>query len=354
MADRMRMAICLAFMAAVTCAACGSDSTGNTVDASGKWPYGFDAGGSRRGGGEARTWNDIGPEDGRIPADSFSPPQDQTRLVDTPAVEDIPSPPEWLPEDVGCIPGTQCYDQEYKIMGSMLTIIVDGQAYNPDWWLIDVLPPQGKTVPVTFKSNGFNQLTLVDVFLAPGASPFIKFEWVSSGLPAGLPLTLMPGEQAEGQIVYQPQDNSSAQSATLTVWSSDPDHLLRTVLFKPKEPGPDIELPLSAVNYGCGNYCFGQGFVIENAGNEDLVIQSTQFEKPSGEWSTPDAPPAGTTLPPKEAPGYAPFQFTLDYCDGDGNYDNDSNQFLIYSNDPDENPAAINLNVMLPTQCPNR
>ena len=292
--------------------------------------------------------SDVGAaEDGALPRN------DAPRLTDAHrGIPDLPPPQEYLAEDAGCIPGTKCYENQYKIMGSLLNIIVDDQAINPEWYLLDVLPPNGMTVKVSVKSSGFNQLNLVDAFIEPGGNPFITFQWTTPGLPGGLPMVLMPGETAEGQITYQPQGDPPPNPSVFTVWSSDPDHLSRSVTFKARESGPDIELPYSAVNYGCGNYCFGHEFVIENAGNKDLVIQSTQFENQSGEWSVQGPPASGTTLPPKGAPGYAPIGFVIDYCDGDGNYNNDSNQFLIHSNDPDESPAAIHLNVMLPNQCP--
>ncbi len=270
------------------------------------------------------------------------PPTDDTEL---------PPAPDYLPADVGCIPGTLCYEQENKIMGSMVSVILDEQAYNPDFFLFNILPPDSKTITFTIKSNGFNQLKLVDVFLATGGNPAITMEWVSPGLPGSLPLDLFPGESVAGKLHYQPNASTPSTPSLFTIWSSDPDHPARTIVLKPKEQGPDIELPVSAVNFGCGNYCFGQEFTIENAGNQDLVIQSAQFQKNSGEWSA-QGPGAGTVLKPSGTPGYAPLALTLDYCDVDGNYNNDSNVYQIFTNDPDENPANIHLNVMLPNQCP--
>lgn len=326
---------------------CGGD--GVSIDDSGGSGSYFPAKDSGTRGADG-AWR---PGDSGGATDVLTPRVDAPILTDTPRMQpDVPVAPDYLPEDAGCVPGTKCYENEYKIMGSLLNIIVDAQAINPDWYLLDVLPPNGMTVKVVVKSAGFNQLNLVDTFMEPGGNQFISFQWTTPGLPAGLPLVLMPGETAEGQVIYEPQGDPPANPSVLTVWSSDPAHLSRSVVFKARESGPDIELPYSAVNYGCGNYCFGQEFVIENAGNKDLVIQSTQFEKPSGEWTVQGPPSAGTTLPPKGSPGYVPLGLVLDYCDGDGNYTNDSNQFLIYSNDPDENPAAIHLNVMLPDQCP--
>jgi hypothetical protein len=263
--------------------------------------------------------------------------------------------PEDLEEgDVPCVPGTVCYKKTYRIMGSMLVIIVDEAAYNPDWYLIDVLAPQGKTFNVRFKSQGLNQLKLVKAFLAPGGNPFISMKWVSPGYPDLMPVEIQPRQDAVAQIVYQPQGDPPPNPTVLTVWSSDPDFPVRTVTFKAKESGPDIELPLSAVNFGCGSYCFARAFAIENGGNKPLTIQSSKFEKASGEWSLQGTIAPGSTLPPKGQAGYQPIQFELNYCDADGNYTNDSNWYLIYSNDPDENPAKIHLNVMLPDQCPNR
>lgn len=303
--------------------------------------------------------------DGRLVVDDVAPAKDvqTTPGLDVPVLQDLQwgpeggpvadqqSGPDYLPADVGCIPGTKCYENEWKIMGSSVIIVVDEEAYNPDWYFFDVLPPSSKTITFSIKSNGFNQLNLVDAFLAPAGNPAISMEWTTAGLPASLPLVLLPGESVAGLVHYQPNNATPATPSVFTVWSSDPEHLVRTVLLKPKEQGPDIELPISAVNYGCGNYCFGQDFAIENAGNKDLVIQSTSFEKASGEW-TAEAPGPGNVLPPKGTPGYAPLLLTLSYCDADGNYSNDSNVFQIFTNDPDENPAKIHLNVMLPDGCP--
>ncbi len=270
---------------------------------------------------------------------------------DVAVVADVASGPDYLPADVGCIPGTKCYEDDWKIMGSSVIINMNEEAYNPDWYLFDVLPPASKTITFSIKSTGFNQLNLVDVFLASGGNPAISMEWTSPGLPASLPQVLQPGESVTGKLHYQPDNGTPATPSVFTVWSSDPDHLVRTVLLKPKEQGPDIVLPISAVNFGCGNYCFGQDFSIENAGNKDLIIQSTAFEKVGGEW-TADAPGPGTVLSPKGMPGYSPLLLSLNYCDVDGNYSNDSNVFQIFTNDPDENPAKIHLNVMLPDGCP--
>lgn len=301
---------------------------------------------------------DIGPFQGQD--STTGPGQDAVSLSDTLNGLDLPFDPEdnatggpdYLPADVGCIPGTLCYENQYKIMGSMVSIILDEQAFNPDFFLFDILPPQSKTITFTIKSNGFNQLNLVDAFLATGGNPAISMQWTTAGLPGSLPLVLQPGEAVAGTITYQPNASTPSTPSQFTVWSSDPDHLSRTVVLKPKEQGPDVELPVSAVNFGCGNYCFAQEFSIENAGNQDLVIQSTGFQNPSGEWTATVAPAPGTVLKPAGSPGYAPIPITLDYCDQDGNYTNDSNVFQIFSNDPDENPANIHLNVMLPNQCP--
>jgi hypothetical protein len=315
--------------------------------------------------GRTDTGNHRSSDTGTRVDDSGEQPRQDLVVPDTSGLDpdgveqpDVSSVPDYLPEDVGCVPGTKCYEDEYKIMGSMVTIIVDAQAFNPEWYFLDVLPPQTKSVSITIKSNGFNQLTLVDAFLETASNPSISLQWTTPGMPGGLPLTLFPpgkGEptQVEGILTYAPNQTTPATPAVLTVWSSDPDHLSRSVVFKPKEQGADIELPISAVNYGCGNYCFGQQFVIENAGNQALVIQSTSFANPSAEW-TVQAPTPGTSLPPKGSPGYAPINLTIDYCDSDSYYVNDSNEFNIFSNDPDENPATIYLNVMLPDQCPNR
>ncbi len=294
-----------------------------------------------------------------LPDGQTVPDPDLPTLHDGPAeegtvlpVEDLFSGPDYLPEDVGCIPGTKCFENEWKIMGSSVIIVMDEQSYNPDWYLFDLLPPASKTITFSIKSNGFNQLNLVDVFLAQGGNPAISMEWTTAGLPGSLPMVIQPGDSVAGKIHYQPNAGTPATPSVFTVWSSDPDHLERTVLLKPKEQGPDIVLPISAVNFGCGSYCFAQDFAIENAGNQNLVIQSTSFEKQSMEWSQTQVPAPGTVLPPKGTPGYAPIAITLDYCDTDGNYQNDSNAFQIFSNDPDENPAKIYLNVQMPDICP--
>jgi hypothetical protein len=338
--------------------ACGGDD-GAPLEADGttfnnKWDSGTGPGDVQTLPDGAPVVPDAGPDEDLpfVPTDAVGP------LTDGLSPPDVPAGPDYLPADAGCIPGTKCYEDEFKIMGSTVMIVVDGQAMNPDWYFLDVLAPQSKTVKIVIKSTGFNQLTLVDAFLAAGGNPAISFAWTTPGLPGDLPITLYPPNkeglhEVEGLLTYAPNLDTPAWPSVFTVWSSDPGHLQRTVVFKPKEQGPDIELPISAVNYGCGNYCFGQQFTIENAGNQNLVIQSTQFEKPSGEWSA-QAPAPGTMLPPKGSPGYAPLNLTIDYCDADGNYTNDSNRFLIYTNDPDENPAEIGLNVMLPNQCPNR
>ena len=328
---------------------CSSDDPSiEEVDGKYRYPPWFDP----DGGGPPPDWKAPEPDVRGSTPDTRSL-SDVTPGDTAPQPDKVTVPPDIQGADLPCIPGTDCFADQYKIMGSLLVLVVDEQAYNPDWYLLDVLPPQGKTVKIRFRSKGFNQLNLVDVFLAPGANPFITFQWETPGMPGDLPKTLMPDEEVVGKIVYQPQGDPPANTAALMVWSSDPDHPQRVVVFKAKESGPDIELPVSAVNFGCGSYCFGQQFSIENGGNKDLVIQSTSFKTPSAEWSTADAPAPGTVLSPKGSPGYAPILFQLDYCDGDNNL-NDSNEFHIYSNDPDENPAAVHLNVMLPNQCPNR
>lgn len=299
-----------------------------------------------------------GPQDAvsdgtRIPLDVGSLP-DEPYGSDTKEVkpDEIVEPP-CSPGESCCVPGTQCYKKAWQIMGSKLSIIVDDQAYNPTWYLLGVLPPDTKTVSVRLRSTGVNQLNLVDAFLEPGGNPFVTLEWVTPGMPEDMPLVLMPGEEVEGKIVYVPKGDPPPTPAVLTVWSSDPAGLSRSVVFKPKESGPDIELPYSVASWGCNNWCFGQDFLIENAGNKPLIIESTSFEKPNPNWSAQGVPSPGTSLQPAGSPGYAPLTFTLTFCDESGDYTDDSNKFLIYSNDPDENPACIYLNVQLPELCPN-
>lgn len=267
-----------------------------------------------------------------------------TPLPDVPVLQD-------LTQDTGCGPGTQCYQDNYIIMGSKLTVIVGGTELNPAWYFLDVFPPASVSPAVVVRSTGFNQIFLVDAFFEKGGNPNITFSWSDPNLPSTFPLTLMPGEEVTGTLTYAPVGDPVPVSSTLTLWSSDPDMPVRQVVFFPKQSGPDIELPFSAVNYGCGSYCNGRDFVIENAGNQNLVIQSTQFQIPSAEWTVTGAPQAGTTLVPKGGPGYAPIQFTIDYCDADGNL-LDDNKFEIYSNDPDESPALIDLHVIQPYECP--
>jgi len=267
-------------------------------------------------------------------------------------VKEVVEPP-CNPGEPCCVPGTQCYKKAWQIMGSKLSIIIDDQAYNPSWYLLGVLPPATMTVAIRLRSTGFNQLNLVDAFLEAGSNPFVTLQWVTPGMPGNMPLVLKQGEEVEAKLTYAPQGDPPPVPAIFTVWSSDPEGLTRSVVFKPKESGPDIELPYSATNWGCDNWCFGQEFLIENAGNKPLIIQSTQLEKPNPEWKVEGAPAPGTTLQPAGTPGYAPLKFVLDYCDANGSYVGDSNNFLIYSNDPDENPASIHMNVQLPELCAN-
>ena len=93
-------------------------------------------------------------------------------------------------------------------------------------------------------------------------------------------------------------------------------------------------------------------FEIFNGGTEPLVIQSGSFAKPSGEWSVNPALPGGLTIVPTGQPGTTSFAFMVNYCDADGSYGNDSNEFQIFSNDPDESPYSITLTVQPPNECP--
>lgn len=279
------------------------------------------------------------------PQDQGSTPHDNSITPD-----DVPVIPE-VTADTGCGPGTACYQANYIIMGSKVTVIVGGTELNPDWFFLDVYPPASCSAPIVIRSTGFNQLWVVNAFFEKGGNPHISFAWSDPAIPDKFPLTLMPGEEVTGTLTYAPVGEPLPVSSGFNVWSSDPDMPEKQIIFFPKQSGPDIELPYSAVNYGCGTYCHGRDFVIENAGNKDLIIQGTQFETPSGEWSVTGAPGAGTTLVPKGSPGYSPVQFTIDYCDGDGNLFDD-NKFAIYSNDPDENPAYIHLHIIQPGECP--
>ncbi|MBM4354684.1 MAG: hypothetical protein FJ109_13000 [Deltaproteobacteria bacterium] len=349
-------------LVALVLAACGSDGSGDGADIPGKpwWtkdgqtiPPGDDTAddgtglagdamddGNGRGGDQTPWKPDVQPGDTQSTPDQAQPKPDTVE------------PPDCQWPDPCCIPGTQCYKKKWQILASLVVIMVDEMAYNPDYYLLDVLPPQGKTVKFSIRSKGQNQLNLVKAFIEPGGNPFINLVWDTPGMPGSMPMVLMPGEQVDGHLVYQPQGDALGTPSVLNVWSSDPDHLSRTVIFKPKESGPDIELPINWGNWGCGSTCFAHDFTIENAGDKPLVIQSGSFEKPSAEWTVSGFPGPGSTLPPAGSPGYSPFAFQIEYCDKDGNLAGDSNQFFIYSNDPDENPMPILGTVQLPGQCP--
>jgi len=304
-------------------------------------------------GGEDPPPQDVNADEGTPVEDVFVPEED-TFVEPLPDILEQPELPP-VPDvvvDVGCVPGTECFTSEWRIMGSKMILVVDQMAYNPEWYFLDVLPPSSKDVEIVFRSTGLNQLTLVNAFLEPGGNPFIAFTWTSPDLPAGLPLTLMPGEEVTGLVSYNPVGDAAPLKSVLTVWTSEPEKPARQVQFVPKQPGPDIELPLSAVNYGCGSYCHGRDFLIENTGNKDLVISGMQLVKMSGEWTIEGAPPPGSTLPPIGTPGYSPFSFGVEYCDQDGNVTNDDNQVSITSNDPDENPIYIDLHIIPPNECP--
>jgi len=280
-------------------------------------------------------------DDSPKPQDTVGPKQDSR----TPT-------PDNKPQDAGCAPGTDCYKDQWVIMGSKITVIVGNEAYNPDWYLLDLLPPGTLTVDVLVRSTGFNQLTLVDAFLENGANPSVAMQWTTPGYPGALPATLMPNDETHLSITYSPPAGDSMPiGATLSIWSSDPDHPLRQVVFFPRQSGPDIMIPNAVKNYGCGSYCHDRDFQIENGGNEDLIIQSLQFDKNNGEWSLDGAPAPGTVIKPAGSPGYAPASFLVKYCDTDGNT-LDDNKLAIYSNDPDENPAFIFLNIIQQNECP--
>ena len=305
------------------------------------------------GGGDPPPW-EVTEDEGTRPVEDVAvrnPDEGVVWVPDVPVQTELPPVPDVV-VDVGCVPGTECFTGEWRIMGSKLIIVVGQQAYNPDWFFLDVLPPNSMEVEIVLRSTGLNQLTLVDAFLEPGGNPFIALTWTSPNMPSGMPLTLMPEEEVTGLLSYKPVGDAAPLKSVLTVWTSEPDLPARQVQFVPKTPGPDIELPLSAVNYGCGSYCHGRDFLIENTGNKDLVISSMQLVKMSGEWTIQGAPPPGSSLPPIGSPGYSPFSFGVEYCDQDGSVTNDDNQVAIHSNDPDENPIHIDLHIIPPNECP--
>jgi len=332
-------------------AACSSTVEGDADTGSGgppwRWPTdtaGQDAGsdGTRAGDVIAAPDHagapDTGPADTPwVQPDNGKPPSDVQNPQDT--------------QEPACTPGTECYKDKWVIMGSKLTVIVGSDSYNPDYYFLDLLPPGTLTTTVIIRSTGFNQLTLVDAFLEPNGNPFISLQWATAGYPAALPATLMPNQETQLTITYSPTGDSLPYGSTLTIWCSDPDHPVKQVAFFPKQSGPDIMIPDPAKNYGCGSYCHGREFTIENGGNKDLVLQNMQFEKPSGEWTLSGAPGPGTTIKAAGSPGYAPVTFSVDYCDQDGNT-LDDNKLAIYSNDPDENPAFIFLHIIQPAECP--
>ena len=253
-----------------------------------------------------------------------------------------------------CGPGTQCWADQWVIQASKVTFVVNETAFNPDWYLLDVLPPANLDVPVEVRSSGMNPLNLVSIFLEEGSNPHVSLLWTGDVQPGDLPLELMaPGTGVHLTIRYAPPAGTTeAGPAFLTVWSGDPDHPSRSLKLPVKQPGPDIDASLNWSNYGCSNYCHARPFELFNAGTEPLVIQSASFAKPSGEWSIQPAIPAGLTLVPAGQAGTTTFAFEAAYCDADGSYSGDSNELRIYSNDPDENPYKINLTVMAPSECP--
>ncbi|MBM4370472.1 MAG: hypothetical protein FJ098_02410, partial [Deltaproteobacteria bacterium] len=229
-----------------------------------------------------------------------------------------------------------------------------GTAYNPDWYLLDALPPAQLDLPVEVRSTGMNPLNLVSVFLEEGSNPWVTLLWTGDVQPSDLPLELMPpGTSVQLTIRYQPPPGSTDGSpAWLTAWSGDPEHPSRTLKLPVRQPGPDIEATLNWSNYGCSAYCHARPFEIFNTGTEALVIQGASFAKASGEWSVAPAITPGLTLAAPGDPGNQTFAFEVSYCDADGSYGGDSNALHIASNDPDENPFVINLTVMEPGACP--
>ncbi|MFH1532455.1 MAG: hypothetical protein ABIK09_17150 [Pseudomonadota bacterium] len=276
--------------------------------------------------------------------------------VDTvPGVDAIPRVDAPGPDTtVSCDPGTQCWADEWVIMASKVTFVVDGVSFNPDWFLLDLLPPGLLEIPVEVRSTGMNPLNLVSIFLEDGGNPHVSLHWPGAIQPGDLPLELMAqGTSVPLIIRYAPPAGSTEAAPTfLTVWSGDPDHPSRSLKLPVKQPGPDIDAPLNWSNFGCSVYCMDAPFEIYNSGTEALVIQSTSFKKPSGEWGATPAIPGGLTLVPAGQPGTTSFAFEINYCDADGSYGNDSNEFQIFSNDPDENPYNITLTVQPPDECP--
>jgi hypothetical protein len=250
-----------------------------------------------------------------------------------------------------CGPGTSCYAEEWGALGSKLVVVVGQQAYNPDWYFLDVFPPESADIEIVLKSTGFTALTLVDVFLEGAGNQFATLQWTSPEMLASLPLTLVPGEQVEGFLTYEPVGEVLPTKATMVVWSSDLEALEKTVVFAPKQPGPDVELPKGSATFGCAPDCQDEWFQIENGGDMDVVFSKLEFVELSEEWAVVEEPAPGTVLPPFGAPGYKPLSFAVEYCDKDGNTLADGNELSIYTNDPDENPAHIPLIVLAPNQC---
>ena len=272
-----------------------------------------------------------------------------------PGMDTLPGIDSAVPDTVeACVPGTQCWEDHWVIQLSKVTFVVDGTAFNPDWYLLDVLPPTTLEIPVEVRSTGMNPLNLVSIFLEEGGNPYITLHWTGDIQPGDLPIELMePGSSVSLSIRYQPPAGATeAIPSFLTVWSGDPDHPSRSLKLPVKQPGPDIDANQNWSNFGCSVYCMGANFEIFNTGTEPLVIQSASYVKPSGEWSLVPPFPAGLTLAPKDQPGTPTFAFTTDYCDSDGGYGNDSNTLQIFSNDPDENPYEITLTVQPPDECP--
>jgi hypothetical protein len=318
------------------------------------------------GGGTGPGVQDVAsPQDTPFNWDQGAPPVDAT-LDSVPGADTVPldSAPgfDTPPMDTGpgpdaaepCDPGTQCWADEWVILASKVTFVVNGTAFNPDWFLLDALPPADLTIPVEVRSTGMNPLNLVAIFLEEGSNPHISLHWTGDVQPADLPIELMaPGTAVSLEIRYNPPAGATeAGPAFLTVWSGDPDHPSRSLKLPVKQPGPDINAPLNWSNFGCSVYCMDAPFELFNSGTEPLVIQSASFKKPSAEWSLVPAFPPGLTLAPAGQPGTTSFAFNVNYCDADGAYGDDSNELQIFSNDPDENPYGITLTVQPPDECP--
>ncbi len=183
---------------------------------------------------------------------------------------------------------------------------------------------------VTLTSTGTSDLEIDDIYLSPGSST----DFTLQSNPA--PVVLPPGYSIQVGVSYVP-DDPQADVGTLKIHSNasnEPE--VQIPISGEMAPAPDIELDPPLLDFGAvliGN-SLQLDSLVWNIGSADLDLGAITLSGSSD--FTLDGAPSSVTLAPQ-----ACDTITVTYTPSDTGQD--TGQVVIPSNDPDEDPAYLEL-----------